>query len=42
MNFVDKDGTTTVYIPVHPCISRAQRVFKVMGGSFAISKICRH
>ena len=21
MNFVDKDGTTKVYIPVHPCIS---------------------
>ena len=19
MNFVDKDGTTKVYIPVHPC-----------------------
>ena len=23
MNFVDKDGTTKVYIPVHPCVEDA-------------------
>ena len=22
MNFVDKDGATKVYIPVHPCLTR--------------------
>ena len=24
MNFVDKDGTTKVYIPVHPCLSHVE------------------
>ena len=26
MNFVDKDGTTKVYIPVHPCCCRLARI----------------
>ena len=25
MNFVDKNGTTKVYIPIHPCSSNSQR-----------------
>ena len=30
MNFVDKDGTTKVYIPVHPCLPQLLRSQSVM------------
>ena len=26
MNFVDKDGITKVYIPVHPCIPSSAKI----------------
>ena len=30
MNFVDKDGTTKLYIPFHPCLAVAQTTANVM------------
>ena len=34
MNFVDKDGTTKVYIPVHPCFSE---LCKLLPSSWVVS-----